>query len=248
MREIKLYLTFIDVLVWQFFLYSSFSAMNVVGKGVFLFVFVLRLVFDYAIIFFLWSNRRVEEYGQTYEPNGTLEFFAAFLVQNGINILYVVGVVSKKYAFIALAIYIFCFSWGRAKGHFGSNGDYWDAQFKADAGTLLMLECLNMFCVLGLLTVVPFVQKLIIFVIIIAVINISSSMLTYKKRRKFLAERERYIWYEVLCVAFYACEITAGYLYMKSDNVVILIFWVLVQMLLYTGILKWGADAYRAEM
>ncbi len=118
---------------------------------------MLRLLFDYAIIFFLWSDRRVGEYSKRYKPNETLEFFAAFLVQNAINILYVLGCVSKKYAFITLAIFMCCFSCERAKGHFGSNGDHWDAQFKADAGTLLMLERLNIFCALGVLTVVPFV-------------------------------------------------------------------------------------------
>ena len=251
-REAKLYLVFIDVFAWQVFLYNNIPSMNAISKTVFLLFFAARMVFDYVIMFFLWSNKRVEEYSEKYESNGMLMFFIVFLVQNVINILYVLGLVSRKYAFIALAIYIFSFSWGRVKYQFGNNVAKWDEQFKADVSILLMLECLNMFCTWGLMTVISSTQKFVCSMIIIMLINISSSVMTYGKRNKVFLWKEKYIRYEILCLLFYSCEIVAGILYKwvvpDSDKSIVLIIFVLIQMLIYMAILKWGTDAYRKSL
>ena len=251
-REEKLILCFGDCLVWQVALISSFFDLNVIGKIIFLIFFVVRMVINCVIMFFLWSNKRVEEYSENYESNGILMFVIVFFLQNLINLLYVLKLVSRKYVFVALAIYIFSFSWERVKGRFGNNTAQWDEQFKADVSTLLMLECLNMFCVLGLLTIISSVQRFVCTMMAVMFINMASSAVTFRTRNRVLRVKERYIWYEMLGILFYLCEMTAGIFYQwvgpDSDKNIVLIIFVLMQMLVYMAVLKRGTDLYRKSL
>lgn len=106
--------------------------------------------------------------------------------------------------------------------------------------------------ILGLMTVISSTQKFVCSMIIIMFINISSSVMTYGKRNKVFLWKEKYIRYEILCLLFYLCEIAAGILYKwvvpDSDKSIVLIIFVLIQMLIYMEILKWGTDAYRNSL
>ena len=63
-----------------------------------------------------------------------------------------------------------------------------------------------------------------------------------------ISSTQKFVW----CLLFYLCEIVAGILWKwvvpDSDKSIVLIIFVLIQMLIYMAILKWGTDAYRKNL
>lgn len=156
-REILLYIILLDIIINYVGLQINATKL-VVGFHwcIFLLTLSIRVFFDYLLLFYLWSNVRIEDYSTEYQSSGILSWTFIFAIEYILNLIYVfLPNLNKRTVYLSFIVIIYLFVCIRYKDYYSkkmSMGGY-ERQFEEDRKILIPLIALAEIPLLGYLLI-----------------------------------------------------------------------------------------------